>query len=87
MVTSDNDNFVNVDRDGENGKQWKYGKEIWCNLEGRYTHIVADLSGLRGSYEMSLCHLGIMGTEYIRSTPLPASLDISASSSTILDVP
>ena len=25
---------------------WKYGKEVWCNLEGRYMHIVADLSHL-----------------------------------------
>ena len=27
---------------------WNYGKEIWCNLEGRYVHIVADLSHLAG---------------------------------------
>ena len=25
---------------------WTYGKEVWCNLEGRYMHIVADLSHL-----------------------------------------
>ena len=24
---------------------WAYGKEIWCNMEGRYTHIVADWTG------------------------------------------
>ena len=23
-------------------KVWNYGKEIWCNLEGRYTHILAS---------------------------------------------
>ena len=28
------------------GKAWKYGLEQWCNLEGRYMHIVADLSHL-----------------------------------------
>lgn len=27
---------------------WNYGKEVWCNLEGRYIHIVADLSHLAG---------------------------------------
>ena len=26
---------------------WTYGKEVWCNLEGQYVHIVADLSHLR----------------------------------------
>ena len=46
---------------------WKYGKEVWCNLEGQYTTIVADLSGLTGSYEMSLCNIGIMGTKYVRT--------------------
>ena len=23
-------------------KVWNYGGEIWCNLEGRYTHIIAS---------------------------------------------
>ena len=27
---------------------WNFGKEVWCNLEGRYMHIVADLSHLSG---------------------------------------
>ena len=27
---------------------WNFGKEVWCNLEGRYMHIVADLSHLAG---------------------------------------
>ena len=46
---------------------WNYGKEIWCNLEGRYMHIVADLSHLAGQgYEMQLCSVGIMGTQYVR---------------------
>ena len=34
---------------------WTYGKEVWCNLEGRYMYIIADLSHLVGSYTMSLC--------------------------------
>ena len=43
------------------GDAWTYGKEVWCNLEGRYMHIVADLSHLLmspypfTSYTMSLC--------------------------------
>ena len=27
---------------------WNYGKEVWCNLEGRYMHIVADLAQYAG---------------------------------------
>ena len=26
------------------GKVWPFGKENWCNLEGRYLHLVADMS-------------------------------------------
>lgn len=26
------------------GVVWPYGKENWCNLEGRYLHMVADMS-------------------------------------------
>ena len=36
------------------GLGWTYGKEIWCNLQGRYTYIVADLSHLP-DYTMRLC--------------------------------
>ena len=35
---------------------WNFGKEVWCNLEGRYMHIVADLAHLELEYyEMVLC--------------------------------
>ena len=27
-----------------NLKPWKYGEEIWCNLEGRYLHVVSNLA-------------------------------------------
>ena len=43
------------------GKAWKYGLEKWCNLEGRYMHIVADLSFLLSGhmpfidYKMHIC--------------------------------
>ena len=61
---------VSDGKDINNGKAWTYGKEVWCNLEGRYMHIIADLSHLfntYSSYTMSLCQLGIMGTEYVRA--------------------
>ena len=52
---------------------WNYGKESWCNLEGRYIHIVADLSGytaIPNAADMGICNLGIMGTKYARLEPL-----------------
>ena len=58
----------------ESGNFWNFGKEIWCNLPGQYTTIVADYSNLVGEYEMSICHLGVMGTEYVRPTMVPASI-------------
>ena len=46
---------------------WNYGREAWCNLEGRYIHIVADLNHLvETGYNMELCSVGIMGTKYVR---------------------
>ena len=54
---------------------WNYGVEIWCNLKGRYTHIVADLNHLApGPYEMSICNLGIMGTRFERTIALISTL-------------
>ena len=50
----------------DNASWWNYGREIWCNLEGQYTTIVADLTSLTGAYEMSLCNVSIMGTQYVR---------------------
>lgn len=51
---------------------WNYGDEIWCNIEGQYTHLVADLGHLAGQdYAMSICQLGIMGTKYLRDTEEP----------------
>ena len=51
---------------------WPHGKENWCNLKGKFIHIVADLSHLSSlTYEMSICYLGIYGTEYVRSETAP----------------
>ena len=30
------------------GEFWNYGIEIWCNLEGQYVTMVADLADLSG---------------------------------------
>ena len=52
------------------GKVWPYGAEHWCNLEGQYLHIVADLNELiheEPDYLMSICTLGVFGTQYVRS--------------------
>ena len=39
------------------GDMWNYGFEAWCNLEGQYVTIVADLANLKSlpSYEMTIC--------------------------------
>ena len=54
---------------------WAFGKEAWCNLEGRYTFIVADYTGLSPT-ELFICNLGIMGTKYLRSTPIDSEVSV-----------
>ena len=85
MKTDDPDNYYYYD---ENWKEkivfdferiWKYGKQVPCNLEGRYVHVVADLNGLaqaQGNYQMSLCSYGIMGTKYVRDEPVASVIEI-----------
>ena len=46
---------------------WKYGTELWCNMQGRYTHIVADLSLVQAPFTMSICQFGVFGTKYARN--------------------
>ena len=66
MVVGDHANsykpFVNDDW------MWDYGAEVWCNLPGRYVTVHADLSHLNGSYEMSICNIGLFGTKYARAS-------------------
>ena len=46
------------------------GGEIECNREGRYAHLVADMSEEVGNgYEFSICSLGLMGFVYARDAP------------------
>ena len=67
---------------------WNFGYEAWCNLEGQYVTIVADLSPILSAtsidarpfttYEMKICSLGVMGTKYIRSSAITDNLTIAA---------
>lgn len=79
MRTDDNANYNNWQKwDGTFHSVWNYGHESWCNLEGRYMHIVADLKHLEGlSYNMELCSVGIMGTQYVRDEIIPDTIEIS----------
>ncbi len=44
---------------------WNFGQEIWCNLQGQYVFLVASFSDVSSSaYTISLCNLGVFGTEY-----------------------
>ena len=60
------------------GYIWPFGMENWCNLEGKYLHIVADMSAYTSSAadsdEVSVCSLSIYGTKYVRDDPLPNSI-------------
>ena len=72
-----------------NNGLWVAGVEVWCNLKGKYMHIIADLSSsplYPGDDEKypSICALGVIGTFYKRldAYVLPAklSLDLGAGS-------
>ena len=50
-----------------NLRPWNYGVESWCNLEGRFVHLVANLSHQNGQiFTQSICRVGIFGTIYQR---------------------
>lgn len=63
---------------GQRGLVWPFGGEIWCNMEGRYLHFVADLSRYmpNGSQDtVSICAIGVFGTKYVRDgEPVPTSI-------------
>ena len=56
---------------------WKYGKEIWCNKQGRYITIVADMSSVSGAYKISICNIGVFGVEYKRTNAVPAEVEVN----------
>ena len=88
MRTDDSSNYHTWTENGSthNGI-WNYGKEVWCNLEGRYIHIVADLRHLEGQdYNMELCSVGVMGTQYVREEAIPETLEIQKDDLTSLTI-
>ena len=54
MRPSDPLSYVNVSYPGDaihpgyTGTMWKFGHEAWCNMEGQYLTIVADLTQYAG---------------------------------------
>ena len=77
MRTDDPNSFKFGSTHGVSGNLWNYGAEIWCNLEGQYVTMVADLADLTGQvYEMSICSLGVMGAEYVRDSEVPQVIEI-----------
>ena len=69
--------------------KWKFFKEVWCNLQGQYMHIVADLSqtNLKGKfYYQTIASLAIIGSDYDRPTAIPTSIDIFASESMKIEI-
>ena len=59
------------------GDLWNYGIELWCNLEGQYVTLVADLAHLTGqTYQMSICSLGVIGAEYVRKNEIPEIIEL-----------
>ena len=60
---------------------WRFGMENWCNLQGQYMHMVADLEehavnvGVADSEYVSICSIGVFGTKYARAgDPLATSI-------------
>ena len=45
-LDEDSDGWYDDPLLGSTDKGWTFGKEVWCNLEGRYMHVIADLSHL-----------------------------------------
>ena len=46
-------------------------------MQGRYTHIVADMSSA-GKFDVAICSLGIMGMEYGRDVDPPVNVAVNA---------
>jgi len=99
MQTSDSKSFVFVTYTYSgsptvSGDMWKFGREIWCNMQGQYMTIVADLNHLAGhtsaqapnGYVMGLCNLAIFGARYKRTTPVPSAIEIVVATTATIDV-
>ena len=60
-----------------------FGFEEWCNLSGRYTFAVTTALPTHG---VRVCDFAVMGTRYIRTTPLTDVKVVNTDSSAILEV-
>ena len=67
----------------------KFGEEVWCNLEGQYTTIVADFNDLvvGTKFNVNICSLGVMGTKYVRSAEITKSLKVEQNETKVLEIP
>lgn len=80
------DNSVNSSID------WPFGKENWCNMEGQYVHMVADMSEhirtARSDEKVSVCGVGVYGTKYVReaSVPVPSTITIGKGQTETLEI-
>lgn len=80
MRTDDPNSYIT----GTYGDDWAFGKEAWCNMQGRYTTIVADYSHIMDSYSEitpSICDFAVFGTRYIRDGSVPEQFELFAGES------
>ena len=70
---------------------WPFGKENWVNLEGKFMHLVADLSAYTDSAAdtdiVSVCTLSIYGTKYVRDAPLSKTISVISGQTLTITVP
>ena len=67
---------------------WNFGKEVWCNMEGRYVHVVADYAHeSQKDYKISICSVGVFGTKYIRDSYLETEIKIDTGIVKNLEIP
>ena len=73
------------------GYVWPFGLEKWVNLEGKFMHLVADMSAYTGtaadSDTVSVCTLSIFGTKYVRDDPLPTTISVISGQTSTITVP
>ena len=60
--------------------------ENWVNLEGKYLHLVADMSPY-DTDTVSVCSLGIFGTRYDRDEAIPTSMSVIQGKIVTITVP
>lgn len=79
QIGATNSGYYAYDPAFPENSEWRYISETWCNLQGRYTHIVKDYTSiypLSLFYEVSLCSVGVMGTKYVRDTAVTPTVAV-----------